>query len=267
MGCAATAPIPAETVGHLEATTRPQTQLESDVEPPTNVSDSSAKEPITTASPDQNVQCKSASLIDDAEDGDAQILQREGRAGFWYTAIDRQGSSIWPGSTAHEHQFEMSRGGSGRSRWGVRITGRLASSDDPGTWVGAIVGFNLPKERGPYDATSYDGVSFWARADAGDIRLRVKIPDGNSAPDHGVCTECYNDFGHTVTVTSEFREYHLRFSDLRQEVGWGDPRPPRVDPSSIYGILFATVGQGRPFDVTLDDVAFLTCESSLDAQR
>ena len=54
--------------------------------------------------------CGPESLIDNGDDGDAQILKSEGRTGKWYTYVDTSGSTIEP---AVGGPFAMSPGGVG----------------------------------------------------------------------------------------------------------------------------------------------------------
>jgi hypothetical protein len=51
----------------------------------------------------------------------------------------------------------------------------------------------------------------------------------------------------------------VSFAELAQRSGWGDPRPPSVDPKQLVSISFAVDG-GQEFDVWVDDVQFVACK-------
>jgi endoglucanase len=120
----------------------------------------------------------------------------------------------------------------------------------------------MTEPKGPYDASSYDGVSFVARRSAGSTPyLRFKIPDANTDPDGKICTECYNDFGIPFQVTEEWTRYEVKFSELAQEADWGQPRPAAIDRSKIYEMQWQVAVPNADFDVWIDDVTFL-CNGS-----
>src|SRR5687768_15433442 len=63
--------------------------------------------------------CPSAGTIEDAEDGDAQIVTAAGRGGYVYTYVDKAGSSVSPGGS----EFAPVAGGANDSQKAVRISG------------------------------------------------------------------------------------------------------------------------------------------------
>lgn len=188
--------------------------------------------------------CASDSLIEDGEDGDNQILKREGRGGYWYTSVDTEGSVIEPGS------FKIStEGGHAGSKGVAHVKVKMA----PAGWsVYASMGFGLADPAGPYDASRYSGVTFWAK---GPAHVRFKVPDLYTQPGGGYCKDCYNDFGIELALTSEWQRYTIPFSWLSQQSGWGDPRP-EVAKNAIYGLQWQVGSRGRTFDVYVDDIAF-----------
>jgi endoglucanase len=188
--------------------------------------------------------CSGDSLIEDSEDGDTQILKREGRGGYWYTSVDTEGSSIEPAT------FKMStEGGHAGSKGVAHIQVKMASA---GYSVYASMGFGLADPNGPYDASRYAGVTFWAK---GPAHVRFKVPDAYTAPGGGYCKDCYNDFGIELALTSEWQRYTIPFSWLSQQSGWGDPRP-EVASNAIYALQWQIGSRGRTFDVYVDDIAF-----------
>lgn len=195
--------------------------------------------------------CAARAMIEDGEDGDDQVLTRAGRGGYLYTYADEAGTTVAP-----RGDFTMGRGGAGGSGGAIHVAGKLAAGGD--AYAGVGLGFVEPK--GAYDASSYTGVAFAARR-APDTTpyVRLKVPDVNTDPDGGVCTDCYNDFGVSMQLTEEWTRYEVRFADLAQEGGWGAPRPDAVDAAKLYGVQWQVSTAGAPFDVWIDDVTFLGC--------
>jgi endoglucanase len=187
--------------------------------------------------------CAGDPLIEDGEDLDNQILKREGRGGYWYTSVDSEGSTIEPAS------FKLTQGGGHAGSNGVaHIKVKMAQA---GWSVYASMGFGLAPS-GPYDASRYTGVTFWAK---GPAHVRFKIPDVYTQPGGGYCKDCYNDFGVELALTSEWQRYTIPFSWLQQQPGWGDPRP-EVAKNAILGLQWQVGSRGRTFDVYVDDIAF-----------
>ena len=89
--------------------------------------------------------------------------------------------------------------------------------------------------------------------------LRVNVPDQNTDKDGGKCSECYNDFGVDLQLREEWTRYAVDFQDLKQESGWGDPRPAQISSQSLYGIQWKVDERSAAFDVWVDDVTFIGC--------
>jgi endoglucanase len=193
-------------------------------------------------------------LIDDCEDGNNQVSLVAHRNGYWYTYADTNGTQATPLPGALGGVFTMSSPGHSGSRFAARIHGRMGNHSL--VFVGA--GLNLVDPRDTYDASPYDGIAFWAkRGPRSAAKLRVKVPDLNTAPDGGICSECFNDFGATIELTEQWQRYLMPFNEMRQEPQWGNPRPPAITPSAIYTVLFQLSEPGADFDVWIDDVAFV----------
>lgn len=187
--------------------------------------------------------------IDDFEDANGQISAVSGRDGYWFTAKDDKGSVIEPSG-----DFRVAEGGAGSTKAG-NVKGKTASGD--GAW-GASVGFHF-LQSGFYDASNYAGVSFKIKA-AKAAPVRVKLPDVNTVPDGGVCSSgCWNSFGKDLTVTAEWQEVRVLFSELRQLDGWGDPRPPALAANKVKGLEWS-IDKGQEFDVWIDDIQFIDCK-------
>ena len=202
------------------------------------------------------VSCEEGRHVDDADDGDSQILGHQGRGGYLYSFVDEHGSTVQPSTS----EFVVSPGGVEGQGNAMRIHGALT---DAGEDVYAGMGFGLTPSTSAYDASQYRGLEFVAkRGPDSSGFVRLKLPDVNTTPEAGKCEECYNDFGVDFEVTEEWVRYVVDFSDLKQEQGWGSPRPENVDATTLFGIQWQVVTKGAPFDIWVDDIAFLGCEES-----
>jgi hypothetical protein len=190
-------------------------------------------------------------LIDNLNDGDRFIPSVSGRAGAWSDSHDSSPSGkMFPdpttGFVASDsgdacRKFAAYTYGSGYVLWGANL------------WVGL---------GGPYNASNYNGISFWAKIDTGTSAVvRVAFPDKDTQPDGNVCqtsvssgsTACYDHYGYRETLTSTWTKYTISFSQLAQE-NWGHAGTA-FDPSSLYEILFQ-IPVGANFGVWIDDIAF-----------
>ncbi len=192
-------------------------------------------------------------MIVNGEDASAQTARSEGRGGYVYAYLDDVGSVVTPGPG----NFKMSAGGAAGSSYALRIQGKTADAGDS-AYVG--LGLNFVDPQALYDASRYDGLAFVARRGPGSsTSLRLKLPDASTHPDGGTCKECFNDFGVDFQLTEEWTRYVVRFADLKQMFGWGDPRPEHVDAAKLFGVQFQVSQAGSDFDVWIDDVTFTGC--------
>jgi endoglucanase len=197
--------------------------------------------------------CPPDAKIEDAEDSNNQILVQDGRSGYLYTYADGAGTSIDPPAGG---VFTTSPGGANGSQYALRMSGQIGN----GSGVRAAMGLNFADPRGPYDASKYKGISFYARKGPSTTgKVLVKVPDKNTDPDGGVCAICSNDFGMKLTLSEEWQKFIVPFSALRQDPGWGNPKPRTVDSNALFAIHFQVSDTGRPFDVWVDDMAFTGC--------
>jgi endoglucanase len=190
-----------------------------------------------------------AGLIEDGEDGDKRGLTREGRGGYWFTFVDSSGSTL-----ETQGDFKLAAPGHAGSLHAARMLGHTASSGDS---VYAGIGLSLTEPRGPYDASRYDGLSFWAK---GPGHVRLEIPDGYTTPEGRKCKDCYNDFGIELALAAGWQRYTVKFDWLAQRQGWGDPRS-ELTRSELYAIEWQFGTPAHDFDVWIDDVSF-TCEAA-----
>lgn len=200
--------------------------------------------------------CGESGLIDDMEDNNNQGAVVEGRGGYWYTYKDPDGTTVDPPAGSEGGVFTQSEPGANGSQFAARVHGRLSGA---AINYGAM-GLNFLDPKDGYDASRYQGVAFWAKKGPGGIsRVRVKFPDVNTDADGEVCSECFNDFGADITLTESWQRYVVLFSKMRQEEGWGAPRPRRIDKSQLYAIQFQARGAGQAYDIWVDDIEFVGC--------
>jgi hypothetical protein len=168
---------------------------------------------------------------------------------------------------------EIQNGGRCESRYAMRIRAPLKYG--PFTdW-----GFKFEKDMSgsPVDASSYDGVAFWARvgpASRGTVRITAAdkftwdkyvdpetnesfcIGQGKNGIDQyvdGGSTDGCDQAGDYFDLGPDWRFYTLPFSEMRQ-AGWGK-KEPYFDVWGIMALGFLT-GPGAWWDVWIDDIAW-----------
>jgi endoglucanase len=217
---------------------------------PPGVAAAPAPGPMTVPAKD----CPPEFSIDDVEDNNNQLTVQGGRNGYWYTYLDPQGTTITPPAKT---KFLQSAGGASGSKFAAHMAGTISKNGDP---LYAGMGFSFTDPKGPYDATQYTGVSFWAKVGPGSIKtVRLKVPDVNTDPQGKVCTECFNDFGADLTLTEQWQKYTIPFATMKQMDGWGNPNPPTINKSKIYGMQWQVNDRGAAYDVWVDDVRLTGC--------
>jgi len=196
--------------------------------------------------------CAVAAVIDDVEDNDSQIAVQDGRGGYIYAYTDESGTTISPSTDG----FSASAGGAEGSGYSMRIAGTTAKSGE----IYAGVGFNFTQADAPYDASAYRSISFYAKVGEGTSpHVRIQVADVNTDPKGGVCSECYNDFGAPLILTTEWKKYTIPFADLKQQSGWGDPTPPAVETSKLIGVKWQVATPGAEYDLWVDNVQLEGC--------
>jgi hypothetical protein len=201
--------------------------------------------------------CPGEGMIDNTEDGDAQIATVAGRSGYWYTFIDEQGSDIVPTPGTRGGVFEMTEGGADGTQFAARASGTVADGVDPF----AGVGFNFTDPKSPFDASRYSGITFFAKRGPGSTReVRIKLPDINTEPDGEVCAGCYNDFARDIELTNEWTRYTIPFPYFKQLEPWGDPIMGEVDASQLFSVQFHVKDPGADFDIWIDEIQFTGCQ-------
>jgi endoglucanase len=198
--------------------------------------------------------CGPDGLIDDGEDNNNKSAAAGGRGGYWYTFVDKIGTTAEPKGT-----FKMTEGGHNNSKYAMHYKGHIGAEDKPPNYLFAGMGLNFVDPKNQYDASKYKGIAFWAKKGPGSTgKVRMKVPDINTDHDGKVCTDsCYNDFGADLGLTDQWTRYAFAWSDLKQLPGWGDPTPDNITPQKLYGIQFQVNDPGADYDVWVDDLEFL----------
>jgi len=215
----------------------------------------SAAAPAATTTVAVGKDCGPNGLIDDGEDGNNQNLPNDNRGGYWYTFKDKGTTTVEPTAGEEGGTFAMSEGGHD-SQYAARYHGTIGT----GAIVFSGMGMNFIDPKGAYDASKYAGISFWAKKGADSTgKLRLKVPDSNTDPDGGVCTECFNDFGANIVLTNDWKLYSFPFKTMKQLPDWGAPHKPHITPSKIYGVQFQVNVPRSTYDIYIDDLKFF-CE-------
>ena len=197
--------------------------------------------------------CGPDGMLDDGEDGNNQNMAVGNRGGYWYTFRDKKGTVIEPVAGEDGGTFAMSEGGHG-GQFAARFHGKIGT----GAPLFGGMGMNFVDPKASYDASKYAGISFWARrAENSTPKVRLKLPDGNTDPDGGACTECFNDFGGDLVLTPEWKMYIYPWSAAKQMPGWGNPRKPHINPAKVYGIQFQVNVPSANYDIYVDDLKFI----------
>lgn len=183
-------------------------------------------------------------LIDDFEDGDEYLVEREGRSGLWYSYQEHDG----------DHQISFSQLSAPR----LGSTGAInTSGSDHGEWAG--IGVVL--SGCVYDASRYVGVHFWIRGSSAPINVALTTPGVLPVSSGGTCTKeaeglCYDAYRSQISITEQWREVFVPFSTFEQ-LGYGPDAGP-LDLTRIESIQFQS--DSGAFDFWLDDLSFYTEE-------
>ncbi len=196
-------------------------------------------------------------MISDGETGANQTNPIQGRGGYWYTFVDKAGSTVTPLSGDQGGTFQMTEGGANGTKYAARMSGTIGGADI----VFAGMGLNFVDPKGQYDASKYGGVTFWAKRGPDSTgKVRLKVPDKNTDPDGKVCTACFNDFGVDLNLTTEWQQYTIPFTSMKQLKDWGSPHTAGIEPSTIYGMQFQVNEKNAKFDIWVDEIQFTGCQ-------
>jgi len=199
-------------------------------------------------------------MIDDFDDGNA-TNEADGRLGTWFAYDDESGGTQTPPANdllpetggVKPNGYALHVEGGGYAIWGSNY----------------VVDF---RSDCAYDASVYDGITFWARGSitidpdatsdpsGGDRELlKVMVTETNVVPLDfgGECDEtrsqCWDSHKARIALEPCWRRYVLPFADLEQD-GWGLDGG-ELDLDRLYIIGFE-IAQGHRYDYWLDELAF-----------
>lgn len=187
-------------------------------------------------------------LIDDMEDATGHVCDDGVRRGVWYTFND-EGAEQWPAPQTPGVPIPVEEipGGRGESLNAMRTYGGTFT-----VW-GAGLGVDLAFDGvtyGLYDASAYDGITFWVRGDRGhsfEVRMSdeaTTLVDFGGTCENEPCVENTRD----VAYDAEWTEVWVPFDSLQN---FGQP----LDPSRLTNLQFF-VRDNPPFDFWIDDLSF-----------
>lgn len=174
-------------------------------------------------------------MLDDLEDGDAAAA-----LGTWKTIVDSQGSTA----------SDTLVGGPGAdgSAYAATTNGEIATGA-----YGLQGGLAFDFEE-PLDASTAQGISFWAR---GEGTVDVLVMDANTDPRAGICRDCA-PFYTPLRLTSEWTKYTLLFKGLQQSPYWGE-QYVQLDPSSVRQIAWLVSTPAKVYAMAVDQVQLAGC--------
>jgi hypothetical protein len=112
-----------------------------------------------------------------------------------------------------------------------------------------------------HDASSYTGVSFWAKTgDDSEQTINVAFPMIEVIPTArgGSCsgTGCDDAHRKAVTITGEWVQYTVLFSEVQQDINWNHDNKYDFNPATLAQITWAVPGTIGAYDLVIDDVMF-----------
>jgi hypothetical protein len=187
-------------------------------------------------------------IISDLEDGTGHICEGNGRRGVWYAFNDSQ-STQWPAVTTPGTPISPSLIPGGREE---SVRAMHTFGEGFSEW-GAGIGFDLVFDGttySTYDASAYDGISFWAKSESGpaSISVRISTKATTLAKYGGTCLNepCY-PLSTELGLNAQWTYYFIPFARLDT----GGP----VERSQLTNVQFMTPEE-RAFDFWVDDVRF-----------
>jgi hypothetical protein len=177
-------------------------------------------------------------LIDDFEDGNADVGAVDGRVGGWYLSTDKTGTTTpkdgapvpeaggMPGKAVHVS-------GTGLTSWGASLSASITPA------------------MGCYDASKFTGITVMLKG-TGTVWVSVLTAAVRSAAEG-----MRNHYKKQVTLSAEWTAVTINFSELTQPGGWGAIVP--FDATKVYGVDFGpATAPPTPtaFDFWVDTLSF-----------
>jgi hypothetical protein len=211
--------------------------------------------------------CSDPLLIDDMEDGDNQICPTGGRKGTWWAISDGTSTDLTPAVGSIFTQ-ELIPGGRGQSR----AAAHLAGSGFAGA---AGLDLGLAVKGQTYDASAFNGISFWMKTNAAYLNFDIFTPDTIPVSDGGSCMDsdtalnCNNPwwFGVNTPKSDTWFQVAVPFAAFAQlpanstTTGNVVTGSATWDPTKLDD-LWALVEGPAAFDLWIDDISFFPCTGS-----
>jgi hypothetical protein len=199
-------------------------------------------------------------LIDDLEDGDAEICATEGRQGYWYVVDDGTSTDLepapgaWLPSSITGQRAASNRAahvkGAGLSSWGARMGLELNTKA-----TGAA----------GYDASAADGVTFWMKSTQ-PVSVELQLLSTVGRRQGGNCDEndedahCNEHFKLEIEAApNDWVQYEVPFARLSRSLTGDASGAAAWDPTQLRRITFHLPAPA--FDVWVDDLQFYSSSS------
>jgi len=182
-------------------------------------------------------------LIDDLSDGNTQIPLVNQRDGFWYLYNDGTDGGVQMPPLL---QSPVTMGGRGGG-YAVHMSGMGFL-----TYADVAMSFTQPGTR--YDASAYDGITFWAKG-SGTIHVRATTTQTATTKNGGNCVVgCADRFAEIKQLPSEWTQYIFRWCAFVKDKD--SAVTAELDPSQLM-VLDFSITQKQTVDVWIDDVEFI----------
>lgn len=215
-------------------------------------------------------------LIDDFDDGDPYVTGN-GMEGTWYGYGDPGGSQT---PTWDNGEWASEAGGLDAEGYALHASG--GGYDEWGSGQGLSPAWSEERDQSClYDASAYDGVTFWMRGkitdverlvagtqDAGVLRFGAADPDIVPVEEGGNCTgdagPCWDWHKTRIELGTCWRRYSFRFDELEQD-GWGADAGD-FKPDQLVNFNFE-IAQGQDYDFWLDEFSFFVGDTPPEEER
>ena len=201
----------------------------------------------------QTVATAADANIDNLEDGDNTVTMP--RIGYWYTYNDKTGCTQTPApDMTGAVPFVPAPGQGNAGSIGARTNGMGCTSWGAGMGVDLA---NCNMKSNPYDATAFNGISFWYKSTT-PIRMMVGTLANLPSAQGGGCTDpeamCFNHHGMDLGAAPSGMAVSATFTTLSQVYGTNRA----FMKNQILNIQFQANQEATAagFDFTVDDLVF-----------
>ncbi len=184
-------------------------------------------------------------MIDDMEDGDMEVLPREGRKGTWMTQ-----------SGTAKVQFVEVEDAPGEGSRVMKISIEGSESRGPALML-SLVGKSEAGNELHYDASAYDGFQFWVKvSQRARMTFAIATPYILPVSEGGLCDgesyDCFNAYESRVSSDEEWSLVQLPFTLFMQD---DLPNDGPLDPAILKAMGLAI--RSRPgLSILIDDFSF-----------